>query len=1180
MRAYDTEPSRQLRNFGILVVCCFCLVLSFLNFRAFFRPSVTMLGELLGDQRIESKKKITSSDSDGSGNMETLCSPPLKKLKQARLPFKPLDSCSPSPSNQASKKRKLSGSDKIIQSPKNAKLTKEPTSIAVCPKKTINEKLAFFKYQTSPESENEVSSSSETDKVKESVIMSKTVTTQPGSKIEKPRKLTMDNFVQKAQQPLVSTSEADSIDLTDNVDGNGFTNNSTVDSAESSDVGIQSKVPQESILKGETATNNQFEHEDYDKAIEAVVDRARSDSGDSSLNSSSNETVMKNEDRESETKEIIECSEDLKPSSNDRDDKSKENIVVEPSVVTVEGSPVKSQGNVADISTPKSKEPLRKKTPKSAKALAKERERLKKMEEREKERQEKKRLKEEALKEKMRVKEEARLAKEKEREEMRKQKEQEKEAKEKERREKKEKEEKERLEKQQIKEEERRRKQEAIDAKNEEKRQIEEEKKRVEEEKRKIEEEKLRKQQKLQNTFKGFFKKVETTCKPKETTTQGLFMPFQLKQDMVLAPKTRVEKSMDTCKENVDQFLTSQNVSSLYLDELRNGRINPGKAGKTKIQSKEERNDSVETMDTDEIQILEQAEDKSADKKTKKFEEEVHEMKAKLLQFHENYRPAYWGSCLKRSSKINPRNPFRKDEEIIDYEFDSDEEWEEPGETLNSNSEGEDENNEQMSDDSDDDGFFVPHGYLSEDEGCIEDDDMEAFRARRTAKAQSWEAELKRQCQPKLPIVLGCVWAGDELNSKQAESMKTLERFRVCSLVTVPIATSFTVKTSKQAEDETGSGNTGDIASSQRNTSSIKKPVPDDAMPDLIRLVHGNISGIKTLIKEFREYWKQKLNGGDKSKTGVDESVVAIQEEKPEDISQCQDASDDTTTTPNSRSSTPMMNEEYVISKRQLDLKINAIAVREKQANFKKVCWYVHANILEQYKLTDLPVPNQWQYVFKTPKGVSEMASREMDAAKISGRATPNIMQFTRPVSPSTLFERAKTSKDDDVIMTTTPAVKPILAAFKNVKAKPSLDLSIRSETDDKPEAMDVEDGYTADSDSDMEDCMIVDDLSASPEVKPIKAEESIPMIKPDSSTPGKSPRGQQTLLAMFKPASQHKVPVKPLSPTSSPKPNEGSQRVEIIDKPSHVTEEAVQTATHSVNQTDRIDTQPMVVLD
>ena len=37
-------------------------------------------------------------------------------------------------------------------------------------------------------------------------------------------------------------------------------------------------------------------------------------------------------------------------------------------------------------------------------------------------------------------------------------------------------------------------------------------------------------------------------------------------------------------------------------------------------------------------------------------------MKYKLLQFHENYRPAYYGTWQRSSKIIQPRNPFKKDE--------------------------------------------------------------------------------------------------------------------------------------------------------------------------------------------------------------------------------------------------------------------------------------------------------------------------------------------------------------------------------------------------------------------------------------------------------------------------------------------------------------------------------------
>lgn len=59
-------------------------------------------------------------------------------------------------------------------------------------------------------------------------------------------------------------------------------------------------------------------------------------------------------------------------------------------------------------------------------------------------------------------------------------------------------------------------------------------------------------------------------------------------------------------------------------------------------------------------------------------------MRAKLLQFHENYRPAYYGTWRKRSSIISARRPWQRDTSFFAYDVDSDEEWEEeePGESL------------------------------------------------------------------------------------------------------------------------------------------------------------------------------------------------------------------------------------------------------------------------------------------------------------------------------------------------------------------------------------------------------------------------------------------------------------------------------------------------------------------
>ncbi|KAL0452244.1 UNVERIFIED_CONTAM: Chromatin assembly factor 1 subunit FAS1 [Sesamum latifolium] len=105
-----------------------------------------------------------------------------------------------------------------------------------------------------------------------------------------------------------------------------------------------------------------------------------------------------------------------------------------------------------------------------------------------------------------------------------------------------------------------------------------------------------------------------------------------------------------------------------------------------------------------------------------------------LLQFDKSHRPAFYGVCPRKSQVVGPRHPFVKDPDI-DYEIDSDEEWEEdePGESLSdSEKDEEDESAEGYLKDDDEeeseDGFFVPDGYLSENEGVkadeVESDDL------------------------------------------------------------------------------------------------------------------------------------------------------------------------------------------------------------------------------------------------------------------------------------------------------------------------------------------------------------------------------------------------------------------------------------------------------------------------
>ena len=99
--------------------------------------------------------------------------------------------------------------------------------------------------------------------------------------------------------------------------------------------------------------------------------------------------------------------------------------------------------------------------------------------------------------------------------------------------------------------------------------------------------------------------------------------------------------------------------------------------------------------------------------------------KLKFLSFHENRRPAYFGTwsrpCHTRSLQ-GGRCPFAR-ESSLDYEVESDDEWEdepEDGEDLEDDLSGDEEGKDGLGEGEEEEGgedFVVPDGYLSDEEG-------------------------------------------------------------------------------------------------------------------------------------------------------------------------------------------------------------------------------------------------------------------------------------------------------------------------------------------------------------------------------------------------------------------------------------------------------------------------------
>ncbi|XP_043576893.1 chromatin assembly factor 1 subunit A isoform X1 [Chiloscyllium plagiosum] len=532
--------------------------------------------------------------------------------------------------------------------------------------------------------------------------------------------------------------------------------------------------------------------------------------------------------------------------------------------------------------------------------------------------------------ERERAREEARLAKERAKEEAKRKKDEEKEQKDKERKEKKEKEEKEKAERLRLKEEKRKEKQDALEAKLEEKKKKEEEKRLKEEEKR-LKAEKVKEISEITR----FFQKPKAPQAPKTLAGScGKFAPFEIKEHMVLAPTSRIYLDQEDL-EQLDELLERQSYNSNYIKELHNQKPRTSGPTSPKISITDTNlcSDDVIMIDTNlSSGIIER----------RKL------CRMKLLQFCENHRPAYWGTWQKKSMKVNPRNPLAKDEQLLDYEVDSDDEWEEeePGESL-SHSEGDDD--DEADDEDDDDGFFVPHGYLSEGEGATDEEgeNPEKQKIRQRMKAKEWDELMKgKKFQVLQPTLIGCFWESDN-NVLQSSAMKILQQFSVCLF-------------ENQMEDE---------QIQEIHNGKLKE---EQILISLLPLLHGNVNGRKAIIKEFQEWYKQKPSA----------HMLAIA------------ASDSSSPLGSdaSRPQTPTVDDDLTIpSKAKLQRLISENGVYEKRTAFRLKCWYVHEEVLKKFRMENLPVPGQWQYLTQVQSAVKE----ESTIPAASGQSVPCLGRNT-----------------------------------------------------------------------------------------------------------------------------------------------------------------------------------------
>ncbi|KAL6732704.1 hypothetical protein Aduo_003460 [Ancylostoma duodenale] len=366
--------------------------------------------------------------------------------------------------------------------------------------------------------------------------------------------------------------------------------------------------------------------------------------------------------------------------------------------------------------------------------------------------------------EKERIAEEKRLEKERrerEREEKRKEEERKKE----ERR----KEEEERKERKRKEEEEKQRKKEELAQKKREEEEKKEAKRREEEERREAkrrEEEALEEKKRRESAhFMKFFSKVEKK-KPDVTVKADeelWYKPFEVKDGMTLAPIQRraiLKLEDDILKQHEE---VSINLSPLCHTLLWHD-----------IHENSIALSAVPVFFCIDPEMLCKFGMEVSFPSCKVNDGFFSSMRAKLYQFHDNYRPPYYGTWRTHSKVITGRRPFSTIEETIDYEVDSDAEWEdEPSDAEECKSDEEDDAGGDSDVDSDHEAFFVEPGYLSDGEGDEAEEDAECSsgempvhhddprdaeerRERLAARAREWKSRVLGRKQPTV-LVPRCV---------------------------------------------------------------------------------------------------------------------------------------------------------------------------------------------------------------------------------------------------------------------------------------------------------------------------------------------------------------------------------------------------------------------------------------
>ncbi|KAH8240504.1 hypothetical protein KR038_007995 [Drosophila bunnanda] len=616
-------------------------------------------------------------------------------------------------------------------------------------------------------------------------------------------------------------------------------------------------------------------------------------------------------------------------------------------------------------------------------------------------------------------------------------------------------------------EEKERKRQAEVDSKNEEKRKRNEAKEEVQrkkdEERRKKElerEEAEQKKKRAAESFTKFFvpkqpksggnpnatsylEHEQSSCDSTKANSQTLaFRPFQIKDDMLLAPVTRASlghehrSQLDVLFRHAEEQEgedsdTDEEISRrkppgrahLYLNELSSGRHKPLKMlrdARLQRYTKEEEDDDVQVIDdlaTAGLPI-EEVQPK-----------QLARMRTKYLHFADNRRPPYYGTWRKKSQTISARRPLAHDKVRIlegkhflwvhivisvqvhfDYELDSDCEWEEeePGESLSASEDEKERESEEESEEEYNE-WYVPHGHLSDEELQNDGDGddghtREAQKAKLQVLQQEFAQEMKKQTKKIKPRLLGPVWLDE--NGNQSEQLPAIFAHTIGMYACWRAVKSISMEPPPEPERD-----------DQAPEPQLPLQLDDRLLQQLVRLTHGNRNSKTFLINEYLEYLKTQMAAAGESNRTLLPPKAAIREKIDE-----------------------------LASWKPVELSTPEMAARKTKKPKKRLCWVVTNEMLQKFQLQELTLHNQWDYTL-TPKvseagggGAGGGAGSEAQQHELSPPAdaspvapqTPATISATATPNTTPVGQGKTGTKKRATLLLSVPRDQPIPSAAKN----------------------------------------------------------------------------------------------------------------------------------------------------